>query len=99
MQDEYHPLAGLQSGYDLILVGDPVRDIHGQVSRISKIIDVLLNDGGGLPLAFGAGSGHGWEGWWRWENLKFWVLELGDGKAGARRWRGKKNKGSLPSYR
>ena len=59
-----------------------------------KLLDVILRDRGGLPLSLGTGSGHGWEGWW--QRLKFRVLELRDGKAGARRRRGEKRRDFYP---
>ena len=49
--DEYNPFAGLRGGDDLILAREPVRDVRRQVSRLSELLDVLLGDGGGLPLA------------------------------------------------
>ena len=38
------------------LIREPVRDVRGQITRAPEIFDVLLSDGGGLPLAFGTGS-------------------------------------------
>src|SRR3990170_1961217 len=79
MRDEYNPFAGLQSGYDLILGREPVRDFRGQIPRPPELLDVLLRDGGGLPLALRARSGHDWRGWRRWERLKLgrWSLRMG----------------------
>ena len=60
MGDEHNPLTRLQSGDDLILVRDPMHDIRGQIARAPEVLDVLLGDGGGLPLALGTGPGHCW---------------------------------------
>ena len=51
MGDEHDPLTRLRSRDNLIFVRELVRDIRGQIARALEILDVLLGDGGGLPLA------------------------------------------------
>ena len=58
MGDEHDPLTGPRGRDNLILVREPVRDIHGQIARASEILDVLFGDGGGLPFDLGTGPGH-----------------------------------------
>ena len=58
MGDKHDPLTGLQSRNNLIFVKDPMRDIRGQIARAPELLDVLLGDGGGLPLALGTGPDH-----------------------------------------
>ena len=58
MGKEYHPLMGPGGGDGLPLVGEPVRDIAGQISGAAQLLDVPLRNGGGHPLA--SHSGHGW---------------------------------------
>ena len=58
MGKEYHPLMGPGGGDELPLVGEPVRDVAGQVSGAAQPLDVPLRNGGGHPLA--SRSGHSW---------------------------------------
>ena len=51
---------GPGGGDELPLVGQPVRDVAGQVAGAAQSFDVLLRNGGGHPLA--SRSGHNWEG-------------------------------------
>ncbi|RCU22366.1 hypothetical protein DVA69_20130, partial [Acinetobacter baumannii] len=57
---------------ELPLVGEPVRDVAGQISGAAQLLDVPLRKGGGHPLA--PRSGHSWR------RLRFdvrtWALEL-----------------------
>ena len=66
MRKEDDLFVGLQSGKDLTFRGKPVLDISGEVPLTLEIYYVLLRHRGGLPLAFGASSGHGWSRWWWW---------------------------------
>ena len=54
--DEYHPLMGLGGGDELPLVGQPMRDIAGEVSGAAQLGDVLLLNGGGQPFASRSGA-------------------------------------------
>ena len=58
MGKKYYPLMGPGGGNELSLVGEPVRDVAGQVSSVAQLLDLPLHDGGGHPLA--SRSGHGW---------------------------------------
>ena len=40
------------------LVGEPVRDVAGQISGVAQLLDLPLRDEGGHPLA--SRSGHSW---------------------------------------
>ena len=58
-----------------------VCDLLGQVSGLPELLDVLLLDGGGHPLASSSGSGHDWS-----------AFLGGEGEslgAGAREWMGR----------
>ena len=57
--DEYDPLVGFGSGDDLPLSRQPVRDFGGQIPGLPKLLDVLLCDRGGRPLALKVESGPG----------------------------------------
>ena len=72
MGKEYHPLMGPGGGDELPLVGEPVRDVAGQVSGAALPLDVPLRNGGGHPLA--SRSGHGWRRSRR--DVRTWALEL-----------------------
>ena len=52
------PLMGPRGGDELPLVGEPVRNIAGQISDTAQLLDVPLRNGGGHPLA--SRSGHDW---------------------------------------
>ena len=54
--EKYDPLMGPGGGDELPLVGQPVRDVAGQVAGAAQSFDVLLRNGGGHPLA--SRSGH-----------------------------------------
>ena len=69
---EHHHLMGPGGRKELPLVGEPMRDVAGQVSGLPQPFDVPLRDGGDQPLA--SRSGHGW-GRLRWE-VRNWALEL-----------------------
>ena len=58
MGKKYYPLMGPGGGDELSLVGEPVRDVAGQISGDAQLLDVPLRDGGGHPLA--SFSGHSW---------------------------------------
>ena len=58
MGKKYYPLMGPGGGDELPLVGEPVRDVAGQVSGAAQPFDVPLRNGGGHPLA--SLSGHSW---------------------------------------
>ena len=51
---------GLWGRDDLSHSRESVNDPLGQESGLPKLLDVLLLDGGGHPLASGSGSGHNW---------------------------------------
>ena len=51
MGKEYYPLMGPRGGDELPLVGEPVRDVCGQVSGRPELRNILLLHGGGHPLA------------------------------------------------
>ena len=72
MGKKYYPLMGPRGGDELSLVGEPVRDVAGQVSGAAQLLDVPLRNGGGHPLA--SRSGHGWRRL-RW-GVRTWALEL-----------------------
>ena len=69
---KYDPLMGHGGGDELPLVGQPVRDVAGQVSGAAQFFDVPLRDGGGHPLA--SRSGHDWRRLRR--DVRAWALEL-----------------------
>ena len=50
-------------------------DAFGQVPGLPELLDVLLLDGGGHPLASSSGSGHDWSAFWA-EEMGAWALEL-----------------------
>ena len=58
MGEKYYPLMGPGGGDELPLVGEPVRDVAGQISGAAQLLDVPLRNGGGHPLS--SRSGHGW---------------------------------------
>ena len=72
MGEEHHPLMGPGGGDELPLVGEPMRDVAGQVSGLPQPLDVPLRNGGDHPLA--SRFGHGWRRL-RWE-VWTWALEL-----------------------
>ena len=51
MGKEYYPLMGLGDGDELSLVGEPVRDVAGQIFGAAQLLDVPLCNRGGHPLA------------------------------------------------
>ena len=55
MGKEYHPLMGPRGGDGLPLVGEPMRDVAGQISGVAQLLDVPLRNGGGQPLASRSG--------------------------------------------
>ena len=59
MGKKYYPLMGPRGGDELSLVGEPVRDVAGQVSDAAQPLDVPLRNGGGHPLALRSKSRHG----------------------------------------
>ena len=69
---ENDPLMGPGGGDELPLVGQPVRDVAGQVAGAAQSFDVLLHNGGGHPLA--SRSGHNWGRLRR--DGRAWALEL-----------------------
>ena len=74
MGKKYYPLMGPGGGDELSLVGEPVRDVAGQISGIAQLLDLPLRDGGGHPPASRVGFGHiGGSGVLE---LRFRVLEL-----------------------
>ena len=48
--EEYDPLTRPGGGDELPLVGQPVRDVAGEVSSVAQLFDVLLLNGGGSHL-------------------------------------------------
>ena len=58
--EEHHPLLGLRGGDDLSLGRKSMSDVLGQVPDLPELLDVLLLDGGGHPLASFSGSEHDW---------------------------------------
>ena len=58
MRKKHYPLMGPGGGDGLSLVGEPMRDVAGQVSGAAQLLDVPLRNGGGHPLA--SRSGHSW---------------------------------------
>ena len=77
MGEEYHPLLGLRGRDDLPLGRKPMSDVFGQVSGLPELLDVLLLDGGGHPLASSSGSGHDGSAFWA-KEMDAWALELKD---------------------
>ena len=67
--EEYKPLVGLWSRDDMSRLWETVCDLLGQVSGLSELLDILLLNGGGHPLALRSGSRHGWS--------AFWAAEMG----------------------
>ena len=55
MGKEYHPLMRSRGGDELPFIGEPVRDIAGQLSGLAQLFDVPLRDVGGHPLASRSG--------------------------------------------
>ena len=53
-------ITGLRGRVDLPLGWKPMSNVFGQVPGLSKLVDVLLINGGGHPLASSSGSGHDW---------------------------------------
>ena len=72
MGKKHYPLMGTGGGDELSLVGEPMRDVAGQVSGVVQLLDLPLRDGGGHPLA--SHSGHGWGRLRR--DVRTWALEL-----------------------
>ena len=72
MGKEYYPLMGPGGGDELSLVGEPMRDVAGQVSGAAQLLDMPLHDRGGHPLA--SRSGHVWRRLRR--RMWTWALEL-----------------------
>src|SRR4051812_31274005 len=70
--EKNYPLVRFRGRDDLPPVGQPVRDIRGQVSGSPQLFYVLLCDGGFHPLA--SRFGHDWSGVRR--KVRTWVLEL-----------------------
>ena len=58
--DEHNPLAWLGRGDVLSLLRSPVSDVGREVAGVLKLLDVIISDARGLPLAFRARSDHGW---------------------------------------
>ena len=79
MGEEHYPLMG-PGGDELPLIGEPVRDVIGQVSGSPQFLDVSLRDGGDHPLA--SHSGHAWSGLRR-------KCELGCWSSSAQEWMSK----------
>ena len=73
--EKHHPLLGLRGGDDLSLGWKSMSDVLGQVPGLPELLDVLLLDGGGHPLALRSGSRHGWSAFWV-EEMRAWALEL-----------------------
>ena len=78
MGEEYHPLMGPGGRKELPLVGEPMRNVAGQLSGRPKLSNVLLLDGGDHPVALATGSGHGCLSG---KEMRTWALELEIGKA------------------
>ena len=78
---KHNPLMGLGSGDDLSLGQESMSDLFGQISGLPELLDVLLLDGRGHPLASSSGSGHLWSIFSNKREAKAWTLELRDGKA------------------
>ena len=72
MRKKHNPLVGPRVGDELSLVGEPMRDVAGQVSGAAQPLDVPLREGGGHPFA--SRSGHGWRRSRR--DVRTWALEL-----------------------
>ena len=63
---------GPGGGDELPLVGQPVRDVAGQITGVAQSFDVLLRNGGGHPLA--SRPRHDWGRLRR--DVRAWALEL-----------------------
>jgi len=72
MGEENDSLMRLRSRDDLSRRWKTVADFLGQISGLSQLLDVLLHNGGGHPLA--SRSGHAWNDFA--EKVKAWALEL-----------------------
>ena len=70
--EENDPLMGPGGRDELPLVGQPVRNVAGQVAGAAQSFDVLLRNGGGHPLS--SRSGHNWGRLRR--DVWAWALEL-----------------------
>ena len=66
-----NPLMG-PGGDELPLVGQPVRDVTGEVSGATQLFDVLLLNGGGQPFASRSGHIRRRLG----QDARAWALEL-----------------------
>ena len=64
VREEYNPLVGFWSRDDLSRLWKTVCDLLGQVSVLSELLDILLLNGGGHPLALRSGSRHDWSAFW-----------------------------------
>ena len=73
--EKHYPFLGLRGGDDLPLGRKPMSYVFGQVSGLPKLLDVLLLDGGGHPIA--CRSGHIRKVFA--EKEKAWALELDNG--------------------
>ena len=60
MCEKHHPLMGLWGRDDVYLGRESVNDPLGQVSGLTKLLDVFLLNRRSHPLATCSGSGHGW---------------------------------------
>ena len=60
MCEKHNPLLGLWGRDDLSLGRKSMDDFLGQVTGLPELLDVLLLNGGGHPLASSSGSGHDW---------------------------------------
>ena len=76
MGKEYNPFMGLGGRNGLPRAWEPVRNVCGQVSGFPELLNVLLRNGAGHPLA--SRSGHAWNDFA--EKEKAWALELERGE-------------------
>ena len=75
MGEENNSLMGLWSRDNMSRCWKTVADFLGQISGSPQLLDILLLDGGGHPLASCSGSGH----FWRTllvERMNAWALGL-----------------------
>ena len=56
--DEHYLFAGVGRQHDLALLWGPMSDVKGEEACLLQVLDVVVGDARGLPLALRSRSGH-----------------------------------------